>query len=471
MWGLMVATNERFISTRRAHCRLGFHDRFAVGRIAFAIALVPLLGGAARVVGHSASTSAAAKREARAAIEAGVGPTAGRIQGFIKSIRIQLSDGLSLDDYLKCAWPHGVPEPFDPGAAWESGSHIVACTAKHIVQWTLTQGTGRPVPKRVSGRLSAGRNLGLARVAGAVVVIRSRRADSTRSAGVELEALHPAKLGRQALLFRFPPAQSAHAVASVIVGGGLGDWVVPTSWPAEWGGKITAYRVKGRAQSVVLGIAHEPRISAFAAHDGAGFGWVTGGHWVHLALLRRNRWLHRRIHLFGPPMVYGAMSPSARRVALIGFGPPTMIGNGISVIQAAVRRPRREKILRIWGVGEGRQAPACAPVYSGNGRWLAVATFHNGQTSGAQVLVISTKTFRVCGVVGMSDEAPISLAFSPHSARLAIECWYRLLVVRLPPHSSAGSPREFRDSGLNPAWQQPATIPLSRRSRRKPNAQ
>ncbi|MGC8561169.1 MAG: hypothetical protein ACP5O1_10890 [Phycisphaerae bacterium] len=442
-----------------------------MSRVAVATALVPLLAGAPAAVGRSASTIAAAKREARAALEAGVGPTAGRIQGFVKSIRIHLSKGLSLNDYLKCPSPRGVPQPFFPAAVWESENRIAACTAKHIFQWTLAHGVERPVPKLVSGRPSAGTNLGLARVAGAVVVVRAQRAGSVRSARVEIDALHPAKPGRRALLFRFPLSRFAHTVAPAIVGGGSGDWVLATSWPAEWGGKITAYRMDGRTQSVTLGIAHEPRISAFAAEGGAGFGGITGGHWVHLAVLRRHRWLHRRIHLFGPPMVYGAMAPSARRVALIGFGPPTMIGSGISVIQAAVRRPGSEKVLRIWGVGEGRQAPACAPVYSGNGRWLAVATFHSGRTSGAQVLIISTKTFRVCGAVGLSDEAPISLAFSPHSARLAIECWYRLLVVGLPPQSSAGSSQAFRNLGLNPAWQQPVTIPLHRRSRRKPNAQ
>ena len=383
------------------------------------------------------------------------GPTAGRVQGFVRTISVKLSHGLTFDRYLRAWLPGGKPAPLVPGVEWASNGAIVACTARQIFEWDIAAATPRPVALPASGGVADGKYAGALRVDGRIAVVRFGQIAAAKRRRTEIQAVRASKTGEWLRFFRCLRRGAASGSVPIVAGGGSGRWLLVGCSPAKWGSEFMAYRVGKAGAPVAVGRASESTNALFAASGGGGFGWVSGGHYVHLALRLRHKWIRRRIHLFGPPLVFGALSTSARRLSVVGFGPPTMIGNRVSVIQISTSRPREERVLKIWGLGFTMQSPACAPVYSENGRWLAVATFHDG---GSQILVISAKSLRVGGVVELGKEAPISLEFSPNNRKLAIECWYRMVVVGLPKHFPNLEYRELHEPSLDLNWEKPETI-------------
>ncbi len=390
-----------------------------------------------------------------AELASAIGPTAGRVQGFVRTISVKLSHGLTLDRYLRAWVPGRKPMPLMPGAEWTSNRVIVACTARQIFKWDIAAAVPRQVALSAPGGVAGGKYSGVTRVGGRVALVRFGQRAAAKTREIEIQAVRASKTGEWLPFFRCFRRGAASGAVPVVAGGGSGRWLLVGCSPAKWGSEFMAYRVGKAGAPVAVGRASEPTNALFAASGGGGFGWASGGHYVHLALRFRHKWIRRRIHLFGPPLVFGALSTSARRLSVVGFGPPTMIGSRVSVIEISTSRPHEERVLKIWGLGYTMQSPACAPVYSENGRWLAVATFHD---AGSQILVISAKSLRVGGVVELKKEAPISLEFSPNNRRLAIECWYRMVVVGLPRHFPNIEYRELHEPSLDVNWEKPETI-------------
>ncbi len=365
------------------------------------------------------------------------GPLCGRMQGYTPQVNVRCADGISLTHVLAIPGTSHEPRPLLAGVVWAGRDGILAITYTHLLQWKFSAGKAECTATALGSKVGHQRIGLFARHQGAVLVSACGPTTGHKP------ALILSRISAGALALRQWLRLSGEASGIRVGPGGrvdfprvifpaAGDWIGTVPYDAVPGDRLVIRRIGRGAAPAETHRLFETRNIGFAAADGKSFGWVSLGHWVRLLAMGNGSGVVARIHVTGPDIQYGALSPRGRQLALIAYGPSTLLGSQTILELLRANNPSQEKLLQLSNGYTTNMAPACPPVFSPDGRLVAAATLRRTSHFPDEVLIVDAGSPGIYCKARFGMDAPISLAFSPGGRQLAIECWYRIFVFKLP---------------------------------------
>ena len=365
------------------------------------------------------------------------GPLCGEIQGYTPQVSVRCADGLSLTHVLAIPGIAHDRHPLLPGVVWAGHGRILAITYTHLLQWTFSAGKAECIGTTLGPNLGPQR-IGLFPFRQKAMLVSARGPGAGHKSAIVLSRVSPGitaiqqwnRLPGEACGIRV--GAGGRVVFPLVCLPASGDWIGTLPYDAVAGDRLVVRPLGQGAAPPKAPLLFEQRNMAFAAADGKYCGWVSQGHWARLLAMGKNLGAVTRIHVIGPDLQYGALSPHGRQLALIAYGPATLIGSQILLELLKTHNPKQEKLFAIARDFPTNRAPACPPAFSSDGRLVAAATIRRTSHFPGEVLIVDAAAPESYCKARFGIDTPVSLAFSPGGRHLAVECWYRIFVFRLP---------------------------------------
>lgn len=372
-----------------------------------------------------------------ASVVSSPGPLIGRMQGYTPRVKVRCADGLSLTRVLAVPGIKHDGHPLLGGIVWVGHRHILAFTYSRLLQWSFS-GRKTVCTSAALGPNVASQRLGLFAFHKKAVLVSARASGASHKSALVLSAVLPGslairqwiKLPGEACGIRRGPGGRVDFPRVILPA--AGGWIGAMPHHAVPGDRFVIRRLDRTAVTAKMPLLFEPRNIGFAAADGDSCGWVSQGHWVRVLAMKRGPGRVARIHVIGPDIQYGALSPHGGQLALIAYGPSTLLGSQTLLLLLNTNNPSQEKLFSLSRGYTRSEAPACPPVFSSDGRLVAASTLRRTSHLTDEILIIDAGQPKVYCKARFGFDAPICLAFSPGGRHLAVECWYRIFVFKLP---------------------------------------